>query len=103
MSRGLGRVQTIVRSMIADDPGGAWTIEQVCGRVYPQANLIEKKHRVAVLRALRRAPLPGSTWRFWNTGRKGGEYCLYDPCNDESRVRREYLSHFYRERYSYVE
>ncbi len=39
--------------MVAE-PDGAWTTEERCERVYPETNRVEKKHRVSVLRALRR-------------------------------------------------
>ena len=45
MSRGAGRVQQIIRDMIAAEPNGAWTTDEICRRVYFGANVIEKKHQ----------------------------------------------------------
>ena len=53
MSRGPGRIERAIYDLFADHPEGAWTTEDLCRRVYPTANRIEKKHRVAVLRAVK--------------------------------------------------
>ena len=60
MSRGRGRLQNIITDLIASDPHGAWSVTQLCKHIYRDAR-IEKKHRVAVIRALRKMVLP-STW-----------------------------------------
>jgi len=60
MSRGPGRVQKLIDGLIASDPHGAWSVTQLCKHIYPDAP-IEKKHRVAVTRALRKMVLP-ATW-----------------------------------------
>jgi hypothetical protein len=79
MSRGLGVVQQAILQLIASDSSGAWTIAQICRHVYPGLRWVEKKHRVAVIRALRRTKLPGT----WETARYFGstELWLCDPCN----------------------
>jgi hypothetical protein len=88
MSRGPGRVQQTITKLIASDPHGAWTVGQICERLYP-AMRVEKKHRVAVTRALRHMELP-PTWRV--SRGHGSEYCLYDKCDEESTLRADYLA-----------
>ena len=50
MSKGPGRVEQIIEAVFASEPDNAFTIEDLCERVYP-GEPIEKKHRVSVLRA----------------------------------------------------
>jgi hypothetical protein len=105
MSRGPGRIQRAVIALIESDPDGVWTTAEICRRVYPDARGVAKKHRVAVLCALRRVALPG-TWavrwvrrgtvveRWWAAPRLrcvGTEFCLYHPCSDESQARVRWL------------
>src|SRR5260370_37211150 len=53
MNKGPGRVEKIIEAVFAAEPDNAFTIEDLCDRVYP-GELIEKKHRVSVLRAAKR-------------------------------------------------
>ena len=85
MSKGPGRVQRAISALIEGDPDGAWTTADICRAVYPSAE-IDKKHRVAVLYALRHMALPG-TWTVRRLSRAGVEFCLYDPCRDEAQTR----------------
>jgi hypothetical protein len=57
MSRGPGRVQQKISEAIAADPDLAYDIEELCSLVYPGINRAEKRHRVAVDRALKRLKL----------------------------------------------
>jgi len=89
MSRGPGRVQKIIADLIASNPHGAWSVTELCKHIYPDA-CMEKKHRVAVTRALRKMVLP-STWGVLALWRQGNEYCLYNRCDLESTLRYTYL------------
>jgi hypothetical protein len=53
MSRGKGRVQQVIAALIEANPEQRWQIDDLCAQVYPGINRIEKKHRVAVARALK--------------------------------------------------
>lgn len=91
MSRGLGRVQRAILAMIEVEPHGAWTVDEICRRVYP-TDRVKKKQCVAVLRAVKRMKLPGA-WtirRLWY-GRQ--TCCLYDECDDESQLRAQYANY----------
>jgi hypothetical protein len=85
MSRGLGHVQRTILALIEADPHGAWTVEDICRRAYPDGP-VEKKHRVAALRALDKMKLPG-TWGLWVGQRVGQPRFLVDGCDDESQMR----------------
>jgi hypothetical protein len=54
MSKGPGRVSRAIEAALEAEPDNAFTVEDLCDRVYRGINRVEKKHRVAVLRA---APL----------------------------------------------
>jgi hypothetical protein len=88
MSRGLGDVQRGILSIIEANSDGAWTVEELCQKIY-QTKRVEKKHRVAVIRALIRMKLPG-TWTTRRLHRAGTALCLYDTCSDESMMRAAY-------------
>jgi hypothetical protein len=85
MSKGPGRVQRVILGLIATEPDGAWTVEDLCRAVYPHTQVAMKMRRVAVLYALRKIKLPG-TWTVERLRRQGGAYCLYDPCSDEAQA-----------------
>ncbi len=53
MSRGPGRIESAIASSVGAEPDNAFTVEDLCNRVYAGVNRIEKKHRVAVARAIR--------------------------------------------------
>ena len=53
-------MQRAISTLIEGDPDGAWSTADICRVVYP-GDEIDKKHRVAVLYALRHMTLPG-TW-----------------------------------------
>jgi hypothetical protein len=50
MSKGPGRVERAIAGVFEAEPDNAFTVEDLCDRAYP-GELVEKKHRVAVLRA----------------------------------------------------
>jgi hypothetical protein len=51
MSRGPGKVERAIAAALDAEPDNAFTVEDLCDRVYLGVNRIEKKHRVAILRA----------------------------------------------------
>jgi hypothetical protein len=51
MSRGPGRIERAIAAILDGEADNAFTTEDLCERVYPGVNRVEKKHRVAVLRA----------------------------------------------------
>ena len=55
MSRGAGRVERAILAAVRAEPDNAFTVADLCDRVYPGVNRIEKKHRVSVQRAMKNA------------------------------------------------
>jgi hypothetical protein len=51
MSRGLGRVGRAIKAVFEAAPDDAFTVEELCRLIYPGISQVEKKHRVAVIRA----------------------------------------------------
>ena len=51
MSRGAGRIERAIAAILDGEADNAFTTEDLCERVYSGVNRVEKKHRVAVLRA----------------------------------------------------
>jgi hypothetical protein len=51
MSKGPGRIERAIAAALDAEPDGAFTTDDLCDRVYRGVNRIEKKHRVAELRA----------------------------------------------------
>ncbi|UXT64130.1 hypothetical protein FY133_00485 [Agrobacterium tumefaciens] len=93
MSRGAGKVQTAILSLIASDDDGAWTTTDVCEAVYRGANRIEKKHRVSVSRAIRTMDLP-EPWAVARLERSGCEYMIFNRLSLESTLRKRWQSHY---------
>jgi hypothetical protein len=64
VSRGPGRIEEALRALFREQSDGIFTTAELCREVYRRRR-IEKKHRVAVLRALKalaRRSLP-TLWR----------------------------------------
>jgi hypothetical protein len=51
MSRGYGRVARTIETIFGKNPDGVFTVEELARAVYRDAQSVDKKHRVAVLRA----------------------------------------------------
>jgi hypothetical protein len=83
MSKGLGRVAAELLSIFVKEPADFHPTSELCKRVYRITN-VEKKHRVAVLRAMQTLVERGdvSIWRVrleneksddeWFNGRRSG-------------------------------
>ena len=89
MSCGLGHVQRTILALIEADPHGAWTVEDICRRTYPGEE-VEKKHRVAVLRAFKRSGFLPGTWTAKRLWPWGIVVALLDPYDDDSQARAAY-------------
>jgi hypothetical protein len=51
MSKGPGRIERALAAIFDGEPGNAFMTEELCEMIYPGCR-IEKKHRVAVMRAV---------------------------------------------------
>jgi hypothetical protein len=54
MSRGPGRIEHAIEAVFTAAPDDAYTTEDLIDRAYPGLDRVEKKHRVAVLRAAKK-------------------------------------------------
>jgi hypothetical protein len=77
MSRGHGKVQRAILAAFAAEPDNALLLSELCERVYPGLNRIEKKHRNAVARAAKAIPSLDHMTREV----LGSELVFYDPLN----------------------
>jgi hypothetical protein len=69
MSRGPGRIERAVEAILIAEPDNAFTVEELCRRIYPPVGdakrlRLAKKHRVAVLRAARHLAKRRDTLQF---------------------------------------
>jgi hypothetical protein len=51
MGKGPGHVARTIEAILIAEPDNAFTVDDLCDRVYRGINRIEKKHRVSVMRA----------------------------------------------------
>jgi hypothetical protein len=73
--QGPGRVQRAIRAIFAAEPDNAFTTAELCERVY--GNRVEKKHRIAVIRAASKLPELAH-----HSGESlGNQLVFYDPLN----------------------
>jgi hypothetical protein len=56
----------MVADLLAAEPHGSWNVYQLCKLAYPEQR-VEKKHRVAMLRAIHHVELEPPVWR-WSDG-----------------------------------
>jgi hypothetical protein len=73
MSRGPGKIERALDALFDAERDDAFTLEELCERVYPGVNRIEKKHRISVARAARRVLGRGPEIYCWRGGGLGGE------------------------------
>ncbi|MBS7741468.1 MULTISPECIES: hypothetical protein [unclassified Chelatococcus] len=64
MSRGPGRIEQAIAKTFEDHQEETFDVEELARIVYPGINRIEKKHRVAVLRAARKVAWR-MNWSYW--------------------------------------
>ena len=91
MSRGPGRIQRAIHVLIASDVHGAWLVSDICRHVYPEFDGVEKKHQVAVNRALTSMLLP-EFWEARYSGARGNMRVLYNTRDPESAAKAECLT-----------
>ena len=83
MSRGPGRVERAVEQIFKEQPSCAFTTEELAEIVYPGINRVEKKHRVAVLRAAYKVAYRLG-WFAFRCERPGGHTVYCNPCDVRS-------------------
>jgi hypothetical protein len=98
MSRGPGRIERAIAAVLDAEPDNAVTTDDLCDRVYRGVNRIEKKHRVAVLRAARNLMKRRDTMACSESDTLGGMMVFYNKDNvmsyAMSRLKGDGLNHY---------
>jgi hypothetical protein len=72
MGKGLGHVGRAIEAILIAEPENAFTVEDLCDRVYRGINRIEKKHRVSVIRAAKSVAKRHANLESWRSEQLGG-------------------------------
>jgi hypothetical protein len=86
MSRGLGKTQRQILATIAAHPHEAWSVQELCGLIYPGSTEPTRAQTNATIRAIKRMTLPGR-WKFGYVSRDRRRW-LYDAGNLKAVSRR---------------
>ena len=81
MSKGPGRIERAIAAILDGEPNNAFTTEDLCERVYPGVNRVEKKHRVAVLRAANKLVKRRDNTGCWRSESLGGTRVYFNVDN----------------------
>ena len=82
MSKGFGKIQRAIGTLIRAEPDGAWPYEDLAERIYGTAPFT-RAQKNAIGRALAAMRLPG-TWAVYQaTFRNDRRFWLFDPCRLE--------------------
>ena len=96
LSRGPGTVERALLNLMAREPDGAFTVEDLCERIYGCA--AEKKHRVSIIRALNRIIKRPGDWDLFQAEITGSTLVLVNLDNVMSyalgQLKREGGSHY---------
>lgn len=80
MSRGPGRIERAILKAFEREQDNAFTVEDLCDRVYAGVNRTEKKHRVAVIRAVRSLLGKRTELGMLSASSRGNTLVLYSRC-----------------------
>jgi len=84
MSRGPGRVERSIKAAFDAEPTRIFTTEHLCSRVYAGATMIEKKHRVSLIRAAKRVLQREHHWRMTRTHMPGAPFLFFNSAVNET-------------------
>jgi hypothetical protein len=69
------QIEAIIEATLLGDQDNAYTVDNLCDRVYPGLKRFEPKHHVAVIPAAKRVcERLGEHWDWWRGGRGGGHW-----------------------------
>jgi hypothetical protein len=95
VSRGPGRIQRAIESTFRQNPSSTYSVDELAAVAYPGINQVEKKHRVAVLRAAA-AAAETCGWWYGQAQRPGHSMIYGNPLDLRSyaiwRMRRDFSS-----------
>ena len=84
MSKGAGRVQAAILTLLDSNPSGAFDVEDIAAVAYPGCNRLEKKHRVSIARAIRKVVSLRPDVEIERGQARGGPVILYKPADVRS-------------------
>ena len=103
MSRGPGRVERAIEAILTWEADNAFSVADLCKRIYPRIKRIDKKHRVSVLRAARKLAQRRDTLDTMGSWTRGGAVVYYNLDNVMSyamaRLKADFLSNYEGTRY----
>ncbi len=81
MGNRIGKLERAIMAAVKAEPNNAFTTAELCARVYRDVKKIEKKHRVAVLRAAETLSGKLHTFRRLRGEHLGGTLVFFDARN----------------------
>ena len=78
MSKGPGRIERAIATAFTRGPNQAFSVDDLALIAYPGINRVEKKHRVATMRAARKLILGGVRWTWSVEQLRGGKAIYYN-------------------------
>jgi hypothetical protein len=98
MGKGLGTVGRAIEAALIAEPDNAFTVDDLCDRVFPGINRIEKKHRVSVIRAATSVGKRRANLSWWRSEHLGGTMIYFTADNVMSygmaRLKSGFLYHY---------
>ena len=81
MSRGAGKIERAIAHLFQTDVDDAYTVEDLAERVYTTAETIEKKHRVAIIRAGKKICQRSPDWTWYIGENRGNTLVFFNLYN----------------------
>jgi Xaa-Pro aminopeptidase len=85
MSRGPGKIERAIRALFDAHPDEAFVTDELAEHCYPGVT-IERKHRVAVLRAATKVATADPDWAWYISESHGGTLVFFDQASVQSRA-----------------
>jgi hypothetical protein len=106
MSKGPGRIERAIATVLDATQDSAFTAEELCRRIYPEIDpyalgSVQKKHRIAVIRGGKRLAERRPEFTWWRSGGRASEiiFCRRDNLTSYAMGRLKAMyHHFGRER-----
>lgn len=98
MSKGPGRIERAIEESLVGNPDQAPTTEELCEVAYPGLNQVEKKHRVAVIRAAKNVCLRVPGWGYSISEAHGGTLIWWNRFSVTSyallKIKKDWLARY---------
>jgi hypothetical protein len=91
------QIEATVEATLLSDLDNAYTVDDLCYRVYPGLKHIQRKHRAAVIPAAKRVcQRLGEHWDWWRSEMRGGTLVFWNRASVMSygmvRLKSDYLN-----------